>query len=159
MANAFVHIELNTGDVAKAKKFYEKLFAWKLKDMADMGGYTTIDVGGGTGGGMMAKPMPEAPTQWVPYVEVESVKATIAKARKAGAQIHVEYMPIGDMGAIGVFQDPTGATLGVWETAKKPAAKAVAKKPAAKAAAKKPAAKKPAAKKPAAKKPAAKKAK
>jgi len=31
MPNAFVHNELNTTDVAKAKAFYGKLFAWTSK--------------------------------------------------------------------------------------------------------------------------------
>jgi predicted enzyme related to lactoylglutathione lyase len=30
MANPFVHVELNTTDVGKAKTFYGKLFDWKL---------------------------------------------------------------------------------------------------------------------------------
>ena len=33
MANPFVHVELNTTDVGKAKDFYGKLFDWKLEDM------------------------------------------------------------------------------------------------------------------------------
>jgi predicted enzyme related to lactoylglutathione lyase len=80
------------------------------------------------GGGMQKKPMAEAPTMWLPYVEVDDVKETIAKARKAGATIFVEYESIGEMGAIGVFGDPTGAALGVWETAKKPKKAKKAKK-------------------------------
>jgi predicted enzyme related to lactoylglutathione lyase len=125
MPNAFVHIELNTDDVAKAKKFYKGLFKWKFGAMGP--GYTGIDVGkGGTGGGMQKKPMPEAPTMWLPYVEVDDVHKTVAKARKLGAQIMVEFMEIGDMGAIGVFVDPTGAAVGVWAAAKK--AKKTAKK-------------------------------
>ena len=51
MANPFVHVELNTQDVAKAKSFYQSLFAWTLNDV-DMGGgmtYTLINVGEGTG--------------------------------------------------------------------------------------------------------------
>ncbi len=140
MANPFVHIELNTDDMSAAKKFYRTVFAWKLNDIPSMH-YTTIDVGKGTGGGMMQKAVPGSPTLWLPYVEVDSVKATIAKARKAGADVHVEYMPIPGMGAFGVFVDPTGAPLGVWEMAKaapkrtaKKAAKKAAKKPAKKAA-------------------------
>ena len=118
MPNAFVHIELNTDDLSKAKKFYKSLFKWKLGAMGP--GYTGIDVGkGGTGGGMQKKPMPEAPTLWLPYVEVDDVKKTVAKARKLGANIQVDYMEVGDMGAIGVFVDPTGAPIGVWQTAKK----------------------------------------
>ena len=36
MSNPFVHVELNTTDVDKAKSFYSKLFDWELEDM-DMG--------------------------------------------------------------------------------------------------------------------------
>ena len=44
MANPFVHVELNTTDVAKAKNFYGKLFDWKMEDvpMDDGGAYTMI---------------------------------------------------------------------------------------------------------------------
>ena len=48
MANPFVHVELATTDIAKAKSFYQSLFDWTLKD-EDMGGmiYTMIGVGEG----------------------------------------------------------------------------------------------------------------
>ncbi len=138
MGNPFVHIELNTDDVAAAKKFYKSVFDWKLQDGPEMGGYTMIDVGKGVGGGMMKKPMAEAPTSWLAYVEVADVKKTIEKALGAGANVVVPYQEIGDMGAIGVFIDPTGAGLGVWQKAKKPAPKkAAAKKAAPKKAAQK----------------------
>ncbi len=58
MAHPFVHVELNTTDVDRAKSFYTSLFGWTLKD-EDMGGgmtYTMINVGEGTGGGMMKHP-------------------------------------------------------------------------------------------------------
>jgi hypothetical protein len=110
--------------------------------------YTMIDVGNGqqgAGGGMQAKPMPEAPTGWMPYVQVDSVKATIAKAVKAGATAMLPFQEIGEMGAIGIFSDPQGCAIGVWEAKagavpppaaeeKAPAAKKAAKKAPAKAA-------------------------
>lgn len=120
MPNAFAHIELNTDNLAGARKFYGKLFKWKIAPMGGME-YLGIDTGkGATGGGMQKKPMPEAPTSWLPYVEVDDVKKTIAKAKKLGAQIVLEFQPIGDMGSIGIFMDPSGAALGVWAAAKKP---------------------------------------
>jgi predicted enzyme related to lactoylglutathione lyase len=133
MANPFAHIELTTGDLGSAKKFYKKLFDWKLTDtpMGDTGGvYTMIAPGKGPGGGMQARPMPEAPVTWLPYVEVDSVKKTLAKAEKAGAKVIVPMMDIGKNGIIGVFVDPAGATLGVWSKAKsaKKAAKKASKK-------------------------------
>lgn len=162
MPNPFAHIELTTTDLDAAKKFYAEVFAWKLNDVPAMN-YTMIDVAGGTGGGMQSRPMPDAPTGWMPYVEVDDVNATIATAEQAGAVVMLPFQDIGEMGAIGVFQDPNGHVIGVWQPKRSaPSAKAASEKPkASKAPAKKAPAKKapskPAAKKAAAK-PAAKKA-
>jgi uncharacterized protein len=132
MPNPFAHIELNTDNVKKSKKFYQALFAWKLNDMPGQD-YTMIDVGKGTGGGMAKHPIAGAPSMWLPYVEVDDVKKTLAKASKAGGTVSMGYTEIGTMGAIGVLLDPSGAAFGVWEMGKStPAPKAAKKKPAAK---------------------------
>jgi predicted enzyme related to lactoylglutathione lyase len=124
MPNAFAHIELSTDNLKKAEKFYQSVFSWKLRPMPKYN-YTMIDVGkGGTGGGMQKKTMPEAPNAWLPYVKVDDVRKTVAKASKAGARVMLDYMDIGEMGAIGVFADPSGAAIGVWQE------KTLAKKPA-----------------------------
>ena len=156
MPNAFAHIELNTDDVQKAKKFYKTLFNWKISDIPGMN-YSMIDVGGGTGGGIQQKPMPEAPTSWLPYVQVDDVKKTIAKAQKAGAAIALDYVDIGEMGAIGVFIDPAGAALGVWQLGQAAAKKASKKKASSKKVAAKKSPVKKAGKKKAAKKSVSKK--
>jgi uncharacterized protein len=130
MANPFVHIELSSVDLKKAEKFYKAIFGWKLQTMPDMG-YTMIDVGGGVGGGMQIQRQPGAPSAWLPYVEVEDVKQSVAKAAKAGAQVMLDYLEIGkDMGAIGIFADPTGATIGVWQKGEARAASKPSEKPA-----------------------------
>jgi catechol 2,3-dioxygenase-like lactoylglutathione lyase family enzyme len=66
MSNAFVHVELNTTDVDKAKAFYGKLFEWTLEDVpvGEMA-YTMIKVGKGTAGGIMKHPVPGAPSSWL----------------------------------------------------------------------------------------------
>lgn len=116
MPNAFVHIELNTQDVAKAKGFYQQLFDWKLRDMP-MGDltYTMIDVGTGTGGGMMKHPMPGAPSMWLPYVEVGDIQAATRKAQALGATLIVDVKEVPDAGWLSIFLDPTGAALGLWK--------------------------------------------
>jgi predicted enzyme related to lactoylglutathione lyase len=129
MANAFAHIELTTSDLGAAKKFYKGLFDWKLTDLpmgTDGAIYTMVAPGKGPGGGMQARPMPDAPVTWLPYVEVADVKKTLAKAEKGGAKVVLPPMDIGKNGIIGVFVDPAGALLGVWSKAK--AAKKGAKK-------------------------------
>ena len=113
MPNPFAHVELSTDDVKKAKKFYQAVFAWKLNDLPAMN-YTMIDVAGGVGGGLQKKQMPEQPTAWLPYVQVDDVKATIAKVVKAGGTVMLEFQEVGEMGSIGIFADPQGAALGVW---------------------------------------------
>jgi predicted enzyme related to lactoylglutathione lyase len=114
MANPFVHVELQTSDVNKAKKFYQGLFKWELDKVPNMD-YTMIKVGSGTGGGMMKNPMPDAPSQWVSYVGVENVAATLKKAKSLGAKICMEATDVGGHGIMGVFIDPTGAALALWQ--------------------------------------------
>ncbi len=144
MSNPFAHIELTTTDLGAAKKFYKKLFDWKLTDMPMGDGpvYTMIATGKQPGGGMQAQPMPGAPVTWLPYVEVANVTKMLAKVEKNGGKVALPTMDIGEMGTIGIFIDPAGAMLGVWAPGKaaKPTKKKAAKKaakPAKKKAAKK----------------------
>ena len=121
MANPFVHVELATTDVDKAKSFYRSLFDWKLNDM-DMGGgmtYTLIEVGEGTGGGMMKHPMPGAPSSWLAYVNVDDIAAAAATAKSLGATIFREVTEVPNAGSFAIIVDPTGAMLGLWQPLKK----------------------------------------
>jgi predicted enzyme related to lactoylglutathione lyase len=117
MANPFVHVELSTTDIGKAKPFYRQLFDWKLEDMPmPEGSYTMIDVGEGTGGGMMQHPMPGAPSMWMAYVLVDDIRASTAKAKSLGAQIMRDVTEVPNMGWFSILVDPTGAHLGLWQS-------------------------------------------
>jgi predicted enzyme related to lactoylglutathione lyase len=120
MANPFVHVELNTTDVDKAKAFYSQLFDWKLEDMPSTSGmaYTMIGVGEGTGGGMMKHPVPGAPSTWLAYVLVDDIHASTAKAKSLGATIVRDVTEIPDFGWFSIFTDPTGALLALWKAKK-----------------------------------------
>jgi uncharacterized protein len=116
MANPFVHVELNTQDLEKSKTFYTKLFAWKLEDMPlPNGSYTLINVGEGTGGGMMKHPMPGAPSMWLAYVLVDDIKASTEKAKSLGATVIRDVLEIPTAGWLSIIQDPSGAVLGMWK--------------------------------------------
>ena len=119
MANPFVHVELETTDVAKAKAFYGKLFDWKLEDvqMGDGNTYTLIGVGDGTGGGMMKNPMPNTSSFWLAYVLVDDIKAATQKARSLGANVMKDVTEVTGMGWLSIITDPTGAMLGFWQAA------------------------------------------
>ncbi len=181
----FVHIELNSKDAAGAKAFYTKVFGWKTIDMPMEGmTYTMVEEMMNPGIGIQGVQDPNAPSHWLPYVEVDDVHGTVDAATKAGGQALLPHMevkgPDGSvMGEIAILSDPSGALFGIWmnrapapeaqaeapqaapkkKTAKKKATKKkAAKKKAAKKTAKKAAAKKTAAKKRPAKKAAKKKA-
>jgi len=117
MANPFVHIELHSTDLEKAKSFYGKLFDWKLEDvpMGDGTTYTMIGVGTGTGGGMTKQMMPGAPSSWLSYVEVEDIKQSTDKAKSLGATVVQDVLEVMGMGWISVIQDPTGGFIGLWQ--------------------------------------------
>jgi predicted enzyme related to lactoylglutathione lyase len=117
MPNPFVHVELNTTDVDKAKAFYGKLFEWTLEDipMGDLA-YTMIKVGKGTGRGMMKQLIPGAPSSWLAYVEVADIKAATQKAKSLGATIMKDVTEVMGMGWLTILTDPTGAMLGLWQT-------------------------------------------
>jgi predicted enzyme related to lactoylglutathione lyase len=116
MANPFVHVELNSTDLAKSKDFYSKLFDWTLQDMP-MGDldYTMIGVGKGTGGGMMKQLMPNTPSFWMAYVEVSDIEAATKKAKELGAKVMKDVTEVPGTGWLSIIVDPTGAVLGLWK--------------------------------------------
>jgi uncharacterized protein len=120
MANPFVHMELSSTDVGKAKTFYSKLFDWKLED-TDMGGgmtYTMIKAGEGPGGGMMKQMIPGAPSAWLAYTLVDEIKAATQKAQSLGATVMKDVTEVPGMGWFSIITDPTGAALGLWQSKK-----------------------------------------
>jgi predicted enzyme related to lactoylglutathione lyase len=155
----FVHLELSTDNVKKAKSFYSKLFGWEMNDIAMPGGEYTMLALQNPGGAMQKKPMPEAPTMWLPYIAVDDVKKTVAAAEKSGGKAMAPYFEVEGFGEGAILMDPTGAAFGIWHgtsngngaqaaaTSKKTGKKKAGKKAAAKKAPKKKAAKKKAGKK------------
>ena len=120
MANPFVHIELSTTDLAKAKAFYGKLFGWELEDveMAPGDFYTLVKVGEGTGGGMMKQPVPGAPSAWLAYVQVDDIRASTEKAKALGAKVLQDVTEIRGVGWFSVLADPTGAPIALWKSSR-----------------------------------------
>ncbi len=117
MANPFVHIELHTKDLDMSKKFYSGMFDWKLEQLPGMD-YTIINVGEGTGGGMMKNPMPGDSDNWLPYIMVDDVAASTKKATSLGATVAKGVTEVPDMGWFSVIIDPNGAAFGLWQPKK-----------------------------------------
>jgi predicted enzyme related to lactoylglutathione lyase len=121
MSNPFVHLELATPDVAKAKEFYSGLCGWSFTDN-DMGGgmiYSTFKPGSGPGGGIFS--VPGLPTAWLAYIGVEDIHAATEKAKSLGATIHKGPEEIPHVGWFTVLADPTGASIALFQPATPPA--------------------------------------
>ncbi|NWF53307.1 MAG: VOC family protein [Syntrophaceae bacterium] len=114
MGNPFVHVELMTKDPVKSRQFYAQMFDWKLEEIPGMD-YTIIQVGEGTGGGMLKSPDSNIPDHWLPYILVDDVVSATQKARSLGAVITQDVAEVPGYGYFSVILDPTGAAFALWQ--------------------------------------------
>jgi uncharacterized protein len=124
----FSWADLATTDVEGAKRFYGELFGWSLEDMpaGDAGTYTMArkegrDVGGLSG---MMPGMREQgiPPHWTAYFWVDDVDARAARAKALEGKLLLAPMDVMDVGRMCMVQDPTGATVALWQEYKHPGA-------------------------------------
>jgi uncharacterized protein len=119
---AITWVELGTGDVATATKFYRDVFGWSSEvapDPSTGNDYTLFKLGDTQVGGAYDKTavMPEeVPPHWLVYFAVEDAEATTSKARELGGTAP-EIMDVSGVGKISIINDPQGAVFGVLEPA------------------------------------------
>ena len=108
-----VHLELHTGNLARACAFYTGLFGWQAETIdVSCGSYLALEMGAGIEGGMVeceaARPL------WLPYVEVADVAETTDRARRLGASVPLEPRE-GPAGWRSVLAAPSGAEIALWQ--------------------------------------------
>ncbi|PPJ23107.1 glyoxalase [Nocardia nova] len=109
-------IELFTADTDRAIDFYGELFGWTAESDERYGGYITFRKdGNAVAGGMRNDGTDGAPDQWTVYLTSVDVHATAASAADHGGRVVVEPMAVGDVGAMAVLADPSGAGVGAWQ--------------------------------------------
>ena len=158
MPAEIAHIEFKSANFARTSEFYAKLFDWQMEQNASAS-YMKLASSDGPSAGWFRADLVQSPGP-VAYLPVDDLEAKLAQVEEAGGRILVRTLPFAGGGEIGLFADPDGNVLGLWQrkgTGGAAAAPKAAAKPADPAAAKPadPAAIKPA--KPAAKPPTAKK--
>jgi uncharacterized protein len=110
--------DLWTSDVERSRAFYSDLFGWEaLPPSPEFGGYFMfardgVPVAGGMG------PMGDAPAdnRWKVYLATDDITKTVEVAEANGAEIVVPASDVADLGRQAVMVDPTGATVGAWQT-------------------------------------------
>ncbi len=112
--NPVVHLELLTGDSARACAFYTRLFGWRTATVELEGGsYQALEPGLGIGAGVV-----QGGTRrsiWLPYVEVPDVAAATERARELGACVPVDARE-GAAGWRSVVATPEGAQIALWQS-------------------------------------------
>ncbi|HBO42929.1 MAG TPA: glyoxalase [Planctomycetaceae bacterium] len=116
-----VHFEIPADDLARAKKFYQNLFDWKMEAYAGGDGedeylvVSTTDGEGkeGMGGGMMARHSPQQTT--INYIGVPSLDEYVAKVESLGGRIIMEKTLVPGHGHFVHCLDTEGNAFGLWQ--------------------------------------------
>ena len=120
-------IDLATTDPAAARDFYGQLFGWEFDISPDeqLGHYTTVTKNGKSVAGMVGTPMTEQPPAWATYFATDDVQKLSERITDNGGAIVMGPDPIGQLGSMLVWQDPTGAFVGAWQAGLHPGAQLV----------------------------------
>jgi predicted enzyme related to lactoylglutathione lyase len=108
-----VHLELHSGDLKRARAFYDALCGWRpeLVD-AGAGPYLALELGRGLGGGIV-----ECDTDrslWLPYVQVADIVEATDRARRLGAAVLLDTRE-GPAGWRSVVATPAGGEIAFWQ--------------------------------------------
>ena len=112
--NQFVHVDISVNDLMLAKKFYSKVFDWKIYEVPDMPDYLLFETGQLSGGIGLTQDQPSSGTT-VFYINVDDIEDKLKVVTDNGGKIILEKTNLGgDHGFIGRFEDPCGNTIGIW---------------------------------------------
>ena len=115
----FSWIDCATTDWEGGKKFYSELMGWTCEDipMGDGTFYTMFKHDGLEVAGISAIPksMEGMPSHWNSYITVDDVDALAPKVKEFGGTIVAEPMDVFESGRMLILQDPTGATVSLWQ--------------------------------------------
>jgi len=111
--NPVVHLELHTGNLARACDFYSRVCGWRV-ERVDGGEhpYQTLDWTGEVDGGVV-----ECGTKrslWLPYVETDEIERATERAERAGATVMFGPRE-GPAGWRSVVSVPDGAEVAFWQ--------------------------------------------
>jgi predicted enzyme related to lactoylglutathione lyase len=108
-----IHLELHTGDLARATAFYSQLLGWQPERIEAAGrSYLALDLGNGLSGGMV-----QCGTEhpgWLPYVPVRGIADTTERAEQLGAAVLLEPRE-GPAGWRSVVATPAAGEVAFWQ--------------------------------------------
>ena len=112
-ATPVVHLELHTGDLARAHAFYTALCGWRADAVhTPQAEYLALELGHTLGGGIVQ--CPTAHPLWLPYVEVQQIAHMTERARRLGAAVLLEPRE-GPTGWRSVVATAAAGEIALWQ--------------------------------------------
>jgi uncharacterized protein len=117
----FCWVELGTSDQSAAKRFYQDLFGWTVRDTPIGEGmvYTIFQYKDRDVAAcytlMPDQVAAQVPPHWMNYIAVTSADETADKVKSLGGNVLSPPMDVFEHGRMVVFTDPTGAVVSAWQ--------------------------------------------
>ena len=113
---SLIWFEIPADQPERAKKFYSKLFGWKINPFPAMPDYHHVDTGGADASPDGAVMKRTHPTHTITnYILVPSVTRFMAKVTKLGGSICKPKTTVPQMGYFAICQDTENNTFALWE--------------------------------------------
>jgi predicted enzyme related to lactoylglutathione lyase len=113
MKGTVTHFEIYGEEPAKLAEFYRVVLGWQL-DKAPGVDYWRIQTDS-LNGGLSHRPL-AALRNWLNYVNVDSLDATLAQAVKMGAEVLREKTALPKTAWYAIVADPAGNAFGLWQS-------------------------------------------
>ncbi len=115
--NPVVHFEIAGLQFGRTKKFFENVFEWEIQEWKDSAlkyGMTSHSGAGTIGGGIMETAEEYGGPFTVFYIQVDDLKAYLAKIEANGGKTLAPPRAIPGIGSSAMFADPDGNVIGLF---------------------------------------------
>jgi predicted enzyme related to lactoylglutathione lyase len=110
-----VHIEISAENPQAASQFYAELFGWKMT-IDERFDYHQFEPHDGPAGAFSPVSESNPAGTVILYVGTDDVDASLSKAESLGAMVVTPKMEIPEVGWMGIFTDPTGNPIGLFQS-------------------------------------------
>jgi len=110
------YLEIPASDPARSAAFYQHVVGWKI-DQRSASDFRFADGSGMTIGRWVAGRAASHEPALIPYLYVDAIDATVARAGVHGGEIVEAIRPEGDI-RVARLRDPAGNLIGLWQFAR-----------------------------------------